>query len=224
MTQHAADQAEAEARNRSELERLRKVQEQHDADVRAQIDKAQNPASPLEKERLVRESLEREPKTQADQEQARAESERAANEEKKHELQSESDRASALKTQIATLGRETKDAKAAADAETQKGEDAKKAAAEAANAASAFATAAAGPVPTPPRPFTRGPTPRSERELKAKDAFKECAQCPEMVVVPSGAFEMGSSKTDVESGLAAPNEAPSTGSSSADPSPYRAPK
>src|SRR6516164_4838068 len=30
-----------------------------------------------------------------------------------------------------------------------------------------------------------------ERVLKPKDSFKECAQCPEMVVVPAGSFTMG---------------------------------
>jgi formylglycine-generating enzyme required for sulfatase activity len=32
----------------------------------------------------------------------------------------------------------------------------------------------------------------AERELKPKDGFKECEQCPEMVVVPAGAFTMSS--------------------------------
>jgi formylglycine-generating enzyme required for sulfatase activity len=31
-----------------------------------------------------------------------------------------------------------------------------------------------------------------ERALKPKDSFKECDQCPEIVVVPSGSFTMGS--------------------------------
>src|SRR5499427_5824309 len=31
-----------------------------------------------------------------------------------------------------------------------------------------------------------------ERVLKPKDSFKECAQCPEIVVVPAGSFTMGS--------------------------------
>jgi formylglycine-generating enzyme required for sulfatase activity len=41
----------------------------------------------------------------------------------------------------------------------------------------------------------RGPRPLSlgeERSLKAGDSFKECAECPELVVVPQGAFRMGS--------------------------------
>jgi formylglycine-generating enzyme required for sulfatase activity len=40
-----------------------------------------------------------------------------------------------------------------------------------------------------------GPAPQSpERESawKARDTFKECADCPEMVVVPAGSFTMGS--------------------------------
>jgi formylglycine-generating enzyme required for sulfatase activity len=34
--------------------------------------------------------------------------------------------------------------------------------------------------------------PTQERTLKPKDMFKECANCPEMVVVPAGSFTMGS--------------------------------
>jgi formylglycine-generating enzyme required for sulfatase activity len=35
-------------------------------------------------------------------------------------------------------------------------------------------------------------TAAQERALKPKDSFKECAECPEMVVVPAGNFTMGS--------------------------------
>jgi formylglycine-generating enzyme required for sulfatase activity/Tfp pilus assembly protein PilF len=35
-------------------------------------------------------------------------------------------------------------------------------------------------------------SPERERALKAKDVFKECDKCPEMVVVPAGSFTMGS--------------------------------
>ncbi len=44
--------------------------------------------------------------------------------------------------------------------------------------------------------------------LKPKDAFKECENCPEMVVVPAGEVLMGSSRSDIENGLAAANEGP----------------
>jgi formylglycine-generating enzyme required for sulfatase activity len=44
--------------------------------------------------------------------------------------------------------------------------------------------------------------------LKPKDAFKECPNCPEMVVVAAGEFVMGSRKDDIDNGLAAANEAP----------------
>src|SRR5215471_10347834 len=37
-----------------------------------------------------------------------------------------------------------------------------------------------------------------ERVLKPKDSFKECAQCPEMVVVPAGSFTMGSPDSEEE--------------------------
>ena len=143
LTERAADQAAVEARNKSELEKLQKAQDQREADLRAQIDKEQATASQLEKERLLREALEKERKTQADEVQARADRDRAANEEKARELQSESDRADALKTQIAKLEQQANDAKAASDAEVQKAEDAKKAAADAAKAASAVPAAAA---------------------------------------------------------------------------------
>jgi formylglycine-generating enzyme required for sulfatase activity len=35
--------------------------------------------------------------------------------------------------------------------------------------------------------------------LKAKDSFKECPDCPEMVVVPAGSFTMGSPPLDTDS-------------------------
>ncbi len=44
-----------------------------------------------------------------------------------------------------------------------------------------------------PDTAARGPlTAAQERALKPKDAFRECADCPEMVVVPAGSFTMGS--------------------------------
>ena len=49
---------------------------------------------------------------------------------------------------------------------------------------------------TPPQQFfaTKGVeplTPEREQSLKPKDSFKECENCPEMVVVPKGSFTMG---------------------------------
>src|SRR5579872_4567424 len=35
-----------------------------------------------------------------------------------------------------------------------------------------------------------------EKALKPKDTFRECANCPEMVVVPAGSFTMGSPTTE----------------------------
>ena len=40
-------------------------------------------------------------------------------------------------------------------------------------------------------------TQAQERALKPKDTFQECDACPEMVVVPSGQFMMGSSEDEV---------------------------
>jgi formylglycine-generating enzyme required for sulfatase activity len=39
-------------------------------------------------------------------------------------------------------------------------------------------------------------TAAQERGLKPKNSFKECAQCPEMVVVPAGSFTMGSPESE----------------------------
>ena len=132
-----------EARNQAELERLQKDREQHEAELRAQIDKEQATASQLEKERLLREAQDREHNTQAEQDKARAERERVANEEKAHELQLEADRAEALKAQVAKLEQEAEQAKATTQAEVQKAEEAKRVAAEAAKTAAAAAAVAA---------------------------------------------------------------------------------
>jgi len=48
---------------------------------------------------------------------------------------------------------------------------------------------------------SRGACPLSEEEersLKVKDAFKECKDCPDMVVVPAGSFMMGSPEDEKE--------------------------
>src|SRR6185437_12139363 len=37
-----------------------------------------------------------------------------------------------------------------------------------------------------------------EKALKPKDTFKECVNCPEMVVVPAGSFNMGSPDSEPE--------------------------
>jgi formylglycine-generating enzyme required for sulfatase activity len=48
-------------------------------------------------------------------------------------------------------------------------------------------------IETPARPGSAAPLmPARERGLKAKDTFRECENCPEMVVVPAGSFTMGS--------------------------------
>jgi formylglycine-generating enzyme required for sulfatase activity len=41
-------------------------------------------------------------------------------------------------------------------------------------------------------------SPGEECALKPKNVFKECPECPEMVVVPAGSFTMGSPKTEPE--------------------------
>ena len=63
------------------------------------------------------------------------------------------------------------------------------------------------PAVTPtPAPFA--PTPgansvlslEAEQALKPKDTFKECGNCPEMIVVPAGSFTMGSPANEPERG------------------------
>ena len=49
------------------------------------------------------------------------------------------------------------------------------------------------PTPAPAASTQAAPlSPMQEKALKPKDTFKECANCPEMVVVPAGSFTMGS--------------------------------
>jgi formylglycine-generating enzyme required for sulfatase activity len=43
-------------------------------------------------------------------------------------------------------------------------------------------------------PLTR----ERERQLKPKDTFRECADCPEMVLIPTGEFMMGSPESEAE--------------------------
>ncbi len=60
---------------------------------------------------------------------------------------------------------------------------------------------------TPPSQVTPAPaastqaaplSPMQEKALKPKDTFKECANCPEMMVVPAGSFTMGSPASEAE--------------------------
>ncbi len=48
----------------------------------------------------------------------------------------------------------------------------------------------------------------SRSEPKPGEAFRDCSECPELVVVPPGEFLMGSSKDDIDNGLGATNEGP----------------
>ena len=47
-----------------------------------------------------------------------------------------------------------------------------------------------------------------ECSLKPKDVFRECENCPEMVMVPAGEVLMGSDRNDIDNGIAAANEGP----------------
>ncbi len=144
LERRTSDQAAAEARNRAELEQLQKEREQRESELRAQIDKEQVTASQLDKERLLREALDKERGSQADEDKARAERERVANEQKAVELKAQADRAESLKAEIAQLEQQAAQAKASAQVEIQKAEEAKKASAETAKVASIAPAAAAG--------------------------------------------------------------------------------
>jgi hypothetical protein len=61
----------------------------------------------------------------------------------------------------------------------------------------------------------------AEQALKPRDSFKECTDCPNMIVVPTGTFTMGSPPT--EKGRA-DDEAPSMRSYLPGPSPHRSSK
>jgi len=47
-----------------------------------------------------------------------------------------------------------------------------------------------------------------ECSLTSKDVFKECQNCPDMVVVPAGEVLVGSNRADIDNGHAAANEGP----------------
>jgi formylglycine-generating enzyme required for sulfatase activity len=51
---------------------------------------------------------------------------------------------------------------------------------------------------SPPSSGATPLSPERERSLKPKDAFKECDDCPEMVVVPAGSFMMGSPTSEAD--------------------------
>jgi len=58
-------------------------------------------------------------------------------------------------------------------------------------------------------PRTTGPLSASDEcTLKPKDVFRECENCPEMVMVPAGEVLMGSDRNDIDNGIAAANEGP----------------
>jgi formylglycine-generating enzyme required for sulfatase activity len=58
-------------------------------------------------------------------------------------------------------------------------------------------TAQATPAPASAASTQAAPlSPVQEKALKAKDTFRECANCPELVVVPAGSFTMGSPKSE----------------------------
>jgi len=49
----------------------------------------------------------------------------------------------------------------------------------------------------PPARAAKPLTPAEEQALRPKDSFRECDNCPEMVVVPAGSFMMGSSPEEI---------------------------
>ncbi len=57
---------------------------------------------------------------------------------------------------------------------------------------------AAAPPPPPAHATLSPPREPTRRAFKPGDTFRDCAECPELVVVPAGSFQMGSSKNDRE--------------------------
>jgi formylglycine-generating enzyme required for sulfatase activity len=53
------------------------------------------------------------------------------------------------------------------------------------------------PAPSIPSPNVELLSPARERTLQPKESFKECANCPVMVVIPAGSFTMGSPETEL---------------------------
>jgi formylglycine-generating enzyme required for sulfatase activity len=53
------------------------------------------------------------------------------------------------------------------------------------------------PKPLSPTQSPKPLTADEERSLKPKAAFRECEECPDMVVVPAGSFVMGSSQSEI---------------------------
>jgi formylglycine-generating enzyme required for sulfatase activity len=53
------------------------------------------------------------------------------------------------------------------------------------------------PAPQPAAPAP-APTPAIAQLQQAGQVFKDCADCPEMVVIPAGSFTMGSNESDIE--------------------------
>jgi formylglycine-generating enzyme required for sulfatase activity len=64
----------------------------------------------------------------------------------------------------------------------------------------AKATVTATPNSTPTKAST--PTQTAARSFTPGEVFRDCADCPEMVVIPAGGFELGSSQADAQSGHA----------------------
>jgi formylglycine-generating enzyme required for sulfatase activity len=59
-------------------------------------------------------------------------------------------------------------------------------------------TSSSGTAPTPVAGSNTPLTREQERLLKPKDSFQECADCPEMVLLPAGEFMMGSPDNEPE--------------------------
>lgn len=127
LAQREAAQDAAETRRRADLEQSEADRRQRESELRTQVEQKTATADQPEKDRALREALDQDRAEQAKTLQAKEEGERAVNENAERVLKSESDRAQALKTEIAELELQAAQAKVAALAEVQKASEAKKA-------------------------------------------------------------------------------------------------
>jgi formylglycine-generating enzyme required for sulfatase activity len=139
--------------------------------------------------------------------QKRADEERARQE---AEAKRVAEAAAAQKRADEERARQEAEAKRVAEAAAKKRADEEAAAAKARTEAEARRIAEEAAQRQATADLQRRQKAEAEAELSnpSKNFFRDCDNCPDLVVVPAGQFLMGSSNEDIDSGIAAANEAP----------------